>query len=120
MEELNLLQEEIDASWSTDFPQEPLADLKNHLLLMNDIAGELYEVRSPSQLEELSEDARNASEELVGAINEMKEILDMTAAEVNESILASTNAVLIGNRKTVENGEVLKGLMAQIDRKSVV
>ncbi len=119
MEELNHLQKQINALWSDDFPRAPLVDLNNNLVLMNDIAQELYEMQSPSQLDELAEESRNTADVLVGDISAMRTILDRTGAGISRSVLDSTNAVLIGNRRTEKNAEVLKSLMDQVGRRTL-
>jgi methyl-accepting chemotaxis protein len=118
VDHLNLLQEQVNTSWSAELPQEPLATMQSVVGIINDIAQELYEIRSPSQLEELAEDARNVSEELVTAITQMRSILDDAAEHVNESVIQSGQSVVAANRSTIANAEELNDLIEMVMKKT--
>lgn len=116
--QLNNQQEQINTSWPSTFPQEPLTLLRNTVSIINDIAHDLYEITSPVQLEELSTDARNISDELVIAITQTRTALDNYAAKTNKSILKSTQSVLVANQSTVANAEELNTLIEKAIKKT--
>lgn len=108
---LNELKVQINASWPPSFSQDSLVLLQNTVAIINDIARELSEITSPVQLEELSADARSVSDELVQAIAAMRDTLDTTAAQINESILQATRTALAENQSIVANAEELDRLI---------
>jgi methyl-accepting chemotaxis protein len=116
--QLNNHQEQINTFWPSAFPQEPLILLQNTVSIINDIAQDLSEITSPVQLEELSEDARNISDELVTAITRTRTSLDDYASKTNESILKSTQTVLVANQSTVTNAEELNVLIEKAIKKT--
>jgi methyl-accepting chemotaxis protein len=118
VDRLNDLQKQINSSWPAGLPRESLEIMQNVVGIINDISQDLYEIRSPVQLEELSEDVRSVSEELVSAIARMKSILDGAAGQVNTSIMQSSQAVLAVNRSTVSNTEELDSLIAKVVQKT--
>jgi len=108
---LNEQQVQINAAWPSSFSQDSLVLLQNTIVIINDIARKLSEITSPVQLEELSADARSISNELVQAITAMRDTLDTTSAQINESILLATRTALGENQSTVANAEELDRLI---------
>ncbi len=111
LDQLNNLQEQINTSWPPSFPQDYLSLLQNTVLVINDIAKDLYVITSPVQLDELSEDARAISDELVTAVTGMRETLNSATGLINDEILESTKSSLVANQSTVTNAEELDKLI---------
>ena len=120
IEELNQHQEKINRTWPAGYPQEPFSLLQNTVIIINDIALELSEISSPVQLNELSEDARIVSDELVEAITLMRESLDIQTTQTNKSIISSAKIALVDNKATVDNAEELKIMLIAARNKTFV
>ena len=117
---LNEQHERITSSWPANFPQEPLTQFQGNIVIINDIAGELLAIRSPAQLAELADDARDASQSLVEDIARMREQLDISAAEVNATVLQSTRSAQNANDSVLANAKELDGTMDRLIIKTVL
>ncbi len=99
MDELTAQHAQVENLWPASLAPQSLERMRGNTSIMKDISIELLNIRSPSQLEELSEDARASADELVAAVSEARIELDKNAAQIRGEILKSKQVVLENSNK---------------------
>jgi methyl-accepting chemotaxis protein len=102
-------QEVMRQIWPQNFMQDSVPFVEENVELLNDIVQDLFMINSPSQIEELAEDAGGASEDLTMVMYQMHDKLEENELFVNKSALKTNEIVQ-------ENVDRLKKLLSSLNR----
>ncbi|NQU63117.1 MAG: hypothetical protein HQ517_02375 [SAR324 cluster bacterium] len=101
LNELKVQQNQLIKIWAKGFEKELFDTLISNVSNLINISEELFRTDSPSQREELSEDAKATMEELIANTTTLKQKIDLSIEDVNILLLQSQKSVL-------DNSEILK------------
>ena len=109
----------IEQTWTSDLPRDKLISLKSNVQVIKDIILDLKETTSPSQLEEMSEDAQaitsvivNLSTQIKDQITEsIKKSMDLIADKSDETIKGATGNVISAKLTSNMMGTLNKSLL---------
>lgn len=92
-------QTEIENKWPADLSSQSLERMRGNIIIMQDIAKELFLTLSPKQKMELGNDARAAANELVTTVSEAHHELNKNLSTIKQEVLQTQETVLGSGEK---------------------
>ncbi len=92
--------------------KEQLKRMKGNIIILNDIADELYAINSPAQLDELADDARDTTEALVTTLELIRLDIKKSAEKVNIAMMHNQKKVMDSSKVLSDQlNDILKHLL---------
>ena len=85
--EFNNLHDYISTNWPSELDKKLLKEVKGNVSIMQDIAEELVEIKSPNQLAEIAEDADNSVNDVITIYTTIENIFSKSAEIIKTDIL---------------------------------
>ncbi len=118
MNQLHSQQKQLESMTNGRITDEHLKRMGGNVIILDDIAAELYEIDSPVQLDELASDARNTTEALITTLNLIHDDIHKSAKEVNAAMLQNKKNLMQSSELLSDQlGYILRyllGVMATI------
>ena len=100
---------------TSDIPQKDLKELSSNVQLIGDIISELKETSSPSQLEEMSEDAQSVTQTIVKLSTQIKDEITSNIKSSMDLISTKSDESLIEAKNNVESAKLTSNMMGTLN-----
>ena len=106
----------LEKIWSSDLPRDKLTSLKSNAQIIHDIIEELKETSSPSQLEEMSEDAQATTSTMVKLSTQVKDQITDSIKQSMDLIADKSEETLKGATSNVESAQMTSNMMGTLNK----
>ena len=106
----------LEKIWSSDLPRDKLTSLKSNARIIHDIIEELKETSSPSQLEEMSEDAQATTSTMVKLSTQVKDQITDSIKQSMDLIADKSEETLKGATSNVESAQMTSNMMGTLNK----
>ena len=106
----------LEKIWSSELPRDKLKSLKSNARVIHDIIEELKETSSPSQLEEMSEDAQAITSTMVKLSTQVKDQITDSIKNSMDLIADKSDETLKGATSNVESAKLTSNMMGTLNK----
>ena len=106
----------LEKIWSSELPRDKLKSLKSNARVIHDIIEELKETSSPSQLDEMSEDAQAITSTMVKLSTQVKDQITDSIKNSMDLIADKSDETLKGATSNVESAKLTSNMMGTLNK----